>query len=149
MEYTPFIILVSIFGLVIGTYVFKSKKIVSVPLVLPSEGFSVPIINAYVGSLLFNMHNGLWPSLKLFEDHFDYVILWKKSVEYSVIQEVGVRTGFWAGGNTFVVKFNNGSWDYCASCNKHNLKEVLNFFQSKNIRLTEEAKRLLENNQII
>ncbi len=145
MEYTPFIILAAIFGLIIGLYIFKSKKIVSIPLVLPSEGFSIPIINAYIGSLLFNIHNGLCPRLKLFDDHFEYVILWKKSVAYSTIQEVGVNTAFWAGGCTLLVKFNNGSWDYSANMNKHNLEEVLIFFQSKSIKLTEEAKSLIEN----
>jgi hypothetical protein len=143
MDILPFIIIATIFIIIFALFFTKQKKIVVIPMVLPQEGFSVPVSNAYIGSVFFNLHNGVWPSLKLFEDHCEFVVLWKKSLPYGTIQEVEIRTGFWAGGGTLVIKFNNGSWDYNANLNKQNLKEVLKFLQSKSIKLTEEAKNLI------
>src|SRR5882724_8552175 len=105
MNYLPFIFPLVLLGLIIWFFVYKFRATIKIPLVLPQSGFSVPVINSYIGSVWFNIHNGLYSSLKFFDDHFEYVILLKKIVPYSNIREVDFYSAFWMGGTTLLIKF--------------------------------------------
>lgn len=135
----PLILLVGIFVLLI----IKYRKEIYVPPVIPQEGINVPLINAYRGTWLFNIHNGLYPKLRLFEDRFEYTIFGSASRRFDEIAGIGLGMTGVVFTNDLEIRFNNSRWAFHADMSKHNLKEVLKFFQSKGCNLTPSAESFL------
>lgn len=145
-EILPLLFAILIFALLLAVYFIKAKTKISIPPVIAQEGIRVPIINAYQGTWFINVHNGLWSSLTLFEDHFEFVVLSKKTVNFTEIKSVDIRFGFLAGGSGLNIVFNNGAWNYCAVMNKHNLREVLLYFKAKGCALSQKAEDFVSQN---
>ena len=125
-------------------FVYKKATIkIVLPPVLPQEGVSIPIFNAYLGGRILNVHNGLWASLTLFDDHFEFRVLTKKVASFGDVKEVSVNSGLLGGSTSIIISFNNGSWSYRGFMNKHNQREVLNYFKSKGCNLSPEALAVL------
>ena len=68
----------------------RSARDILLPNALPPEGVEIPLIAAYSGlkalaPVTFSQNN-IYPRLILFEDHFDYKVILKKSAYYGDIE---------------------------------------------------------------
>jgi hypothetical protein len=136
--------------LILGGLIFLTlsvrSHIVTIPPILPQEGVAVPLINAFIGTWLFNVHNSAWPLFRLFEDHFEYRVLFRKSIDYSQVNSIDCLGGFRGFGTMLIISFTNSRWNLHLSMNENNLKEVLRYLKSKGCKLTGYALNFISNN---
>ncbi len=140
----PIIIILAILVLIVFRVWSKS---ITLPAITPQEGISVPVINAYIGYRLFNLHNGLWPKFTLFEDHFDYRVFQTQSCRYEQVDKVDYYTGIWGMGGDITISFTDDRWNLSLNMNTNNTKEVLKFLKQKGCKLTEQAEKMLTPNE--
>lgn len=129
---------------------FLPKPDINIPPLILSDGLKVPVMGSYYSArwlqkiykLFTIVHNELYPSLKLFDDHFEYTVLYKKSRPYSDIEKVDASSKTLM--RYLIFYFKNENQVVCLNLNsEHNLKEVLKYLKSKNLNLSEEAEILI------
>ena len=106
------------------------------PDAIPTEGIRIPVLRTYSGlkrlAPVTFIENKISPRLVLFDDHFDYQVLHKRSVRYDKIEAVHsytskyynkLRFDFTHSGVFFMVVF----------ANKETLSSVLDFLKKKGV----------------
>jgi hypothetical protein len=130
----------------IGVWLFfsirKQNLKITIPQVLPQEGFSIPIGGyRYSESLLYGKSARL-TNFKLFDDHFEFGPLNSYKLFYNKIKDVGCIKGYY-GKVGVEITFNDSDKIFYAGLNKNNLREVLVFLKGKGCKLTEKGESFI------
>lgn len=130
--FLPLLIIVLLIVGVTYLFIYNLNKQIILPLIMPSEGFSIPIAYAYIGSRNWNVHNGLNPKLVLFEDKIKYRVIYSKEVKLSEIESLDLSRSY----NSILFKFKNGNKNFVAYTNPENVKQLARYFASKGVSIS-------------
>lgn len=73
----------------------RMDKMPEIPQALPSKGFEVPVLAAFIGikklpRQISHTYNNLYPSLTLFEDHIECRVILKHPIFYQNIEKIDI-----------------------------------------------------------
>jgi hypothetical protein len=106
------------------------------PKAIPTEGIRIPVLRTYSGlkrlAPVTFIENKIFPRLVLFDGHFDYQVLGKRSVRYDNIEAVHSYTSKYY--NKLRFDFNHsGVFFMVVFANQETLYSVLDFLTNKGI----------------
>lgn len=143
MDYLP-VIFVALIGLGLGgLLLYRVKKTVTIPPTIPQEGISIPVYNSARGTFLFNVHNGLYPSLRVYEDRVSFTVMANTTVTYGQIKGVDVINML--GLSSLILSFPDKTFQVYLNMNRANLKQVIMLLQIKGCSLSTAAQEFLNN----
>lgn len=116
------------------------------PDVLPWDGVKIPVGGVASGAMLRGKvsigrgsTNTIFPALVLYEDHFEFRIIFWRRRELSRIKQVDV----YGDDRHIKLGFTRGSPFYAFVPEREVLTELVAFFHRKGLTLGEEARRLI------
>ena len=103
-------------------------KRIRIPSHLPKEGLAFQILG--VSSLL--CHNSLFPKIMLFENYFEYRIIFKKKVNYSEINRIETKK-YSIMPKNIIIYLKDGKRLWLTIGKEENLNELIAFFGKRSI----------------
>ncbi len=136
------IAVIILIGIVILSFSPNTYRKIKIPKTIPSNGFKFRIMQTATTLT----HDGLFPSVTLFQNYLKYRLVCGHKIEYKEIIEIDAKK-YLLYGPTIIVKTKKKGffWKNAWLCvgREDNALELLNFFKNKNFILSERARKIL------